>query len=81
VISVQTAVVHLAGALGTAVWAVLPAVAEWRYQEHGEQMPWYPSARLLRQAVAGDWTPVLCRAANELRAVSGKTARPGQAGA
>lgn len=55
VISVCTAVVHLAGALGKPVWILVPAVAEWRYLDRGEIMPWYPSARLFRQTVAGRW--------------------------
>ena len=55
VISVQTAVVHLAGALGKPVWVLVPSVAEWRYGERGESMPWYPSAKLFRQEVASNW--------------------------
>ncbi len=49
VISVCTAVIHLTGALGRPVWVLVPAVAEWRYLDHGEALPWYPSARLYRQ--------------------------------
>ena len=55
VVSVCTAVIHLAGALGKPVWVLVPAVAEWRYLDRGETLPWYPSARLFRQAVAGQW--------------------------
>jgi len=66
VISVQTAIVHLAGALGKPAWVMLPAVSEWRYLEHGETMPWYPSVQLLRQPRLGDWQPVIARAAQEL---------------
>ncbi len=66
VISVQTAVVHLAGALGKSAWAILPAVSEWRYLERGETMPWYPSVRLLRQSRLGDWQPVIARSAQDL---------------
>jgi ADP-heptose:LPS heptosyltransferase len=61
VISVQTATVHLAGALGKPVWVAIPAVAEWRYLEHGDTLPWYPSARLFRQDRPGEWGPVLDR--------------------
>ncbi len=66
VISVQTALVHLAGALGRPVWVVLRAASEWRYLERGEEMPWYPSVRLFRQQHAGDWAPVVARIAQEL---------------
>jgi hypothetical protein len=59
VVSVQTAVVHLAGALGTPVWALISAVPEWRYGREGSSMPWYPGARLFRQSVTGEWDDVL----------------------
>ena len=58
VISVQTTVVHLAGALGKPVWILVPSVAEWRYGERGESMLWYSSARLFRQERSGDWSRV-----------------------
>ena len=66
VISVQTALVHLAGALGKPVWVMVPAVPEWRYLQSGETMPWYPSVRLFRQARADDWEPVIDSVATEL---------------
>jgi hypothetical protein len=66
VISVQTAVVHLAGALGKPVWVMVPAVAEWRYLQSGVTMPWYPSVRLFRQSRADDWKPVIDSIATEL---------------
>src|SRR4029078_12221247 len=59
VISVQTALVHLAGALGRPVWAIIPARPEWRYGFSGTTMLWYPSARLFRQTMLNDWRPVL----------------------
>ncbi|MDB5808186.1 MAG: hypothetical protein JWN94_308 [Betaproteobacteria bacterium] len=59
VISVQTAVVHLAGALGTPAWVMLQAACEWRYGQHGESMPWYSSVRLFRQARQSEWNPVI----------------------
>jgi tetratricopeptide (TPR) repeat protein len=59
VISVTTAVVHLAGALGTPVWVLVPSSPEWRYLQRGSSIPWYPSARLFRQSRAGDWTEVI----------------------
>lgn len=58
VISVQTSVVHLAGALGKEAWVLVPRVPEWRYGNQGRDMPWYPSVRLFRQ-MSTDWTEVL----------------------
>lgn len=66
VISVCTAVVHLAGALGKEVWVLTPAIAEWRYQASGARMPWYPSARLFRQAHGESWDVVVGRVSSEL---------------
>ncbi len=59
VISVQTAVVHLCGALGKACWCMVPVVPEWRYGLTGDRMPWYPSVRLFRQASPNDWSNVI----------------------
>ncbi len=66
VISVCSTPVHLTGALGRPVWILVPAVAEWRYLEQGEHMPWYPSARLIRQTAGGDWQPVVQSVARDL---------------
>ena len=68
VISVQTAVVHLSGALGKAAWALIPHVPEWRYGAAGDSMPWYPAVRLIRQERAGDWEAVLRQVGGELEA-------------
>jgi tetratricopeptide (TPR) repeat protein len=68
VVSVTTTVVHLAGALGKPVWVLVPARPGWRYLLEGEAMPWYPSARLLRQSREGGWPAVISRAAGELAA-------------
>jgi tetratricopeptide (TPR) repeat protein len=66
VVSVCTAVVHLAGALGQRAWVLVPAMPEWRYLARGERMPWYPSVRLFRQARPLEWAPVVERVAARL---------------
>jgi hypothetical protein len=63
---VQTAVAHLAGALGRPAWVMVPVVPEWRYLLKGERLPWYPSLRLFRQAEAGQWRPTVERIIPEL---------------
>lgn len=59
VISVDSSVCHLAGALGAPVWTLLDAAPDWRWLQDRDDSPWYPTMRLFRQATAGDWTPVL----------------------
>lgn len=59
VITIQTAIFHLSGALGRPVWGMISDPPEWRYQQKGESLPWYPSARLFRQRTPGDWQQVL----------------------
>ncbi|MEI8378473.1 MAG: glycosyltransferase family 9 protein, partial [bacterium] len=61
VITVDTAVAHLAGALGKPVWILLPTPAEWRWYPYVETTPWYPSARLFIQKTPGDWDEVVGR--------------------
>jgi ADP-heptose:LPS heptosyltransferase len=68
-ISVDTSVVNLAGALGRPAWVLLPFLCDWRWRVDRYDTPWYPAARLFRQANIGDWTTVLddVRAALEQR--------------
>jgi len=67
VVSVCTALVHLAGALGRPAWVLVPAVPEWRYMREGERMPWYPSVTLLRQPRVWEWEGVVGQVAGLLR--------------
>jgi ADP-heptose:LPS heptosyltransferase len=66
VITVDTSVAHLAGSLGKPVWILLPVAVDWRWLLNREDSPWYPTARLFRQASAGDWDGVIARVGEEL---------------
>jgi hypothetical protein len=67
VISVDTAVAHLAGALGKPVVILLPHAADFRWMRRRDDTPWYPTARLMRQPSFGDWDSVIARLSDELR--------------
>ncbi|BAX61427.1 tetratricopeptide repeat protein [Burkholderia stabilis] len=69
VISVDTSVAHLAGALGRPVWVLLPRVPDWRWLLERDDCPWYPAATLFRQQQPGDWPTVVERVAGALDAV------------
>lgn len=89
VITVDTSVAHLAGALGRPVWLLLPKVPDWRWLLDREDTPWYPRTRLFRQTRFDDWSDVFERVAERLRevvaggpqALMGAHARAGSAGA
>ena len=68
VISVDTSVAHLAGALGKAVWVLLPLCPDWRWLIDRDDSPWYPTARLFRQPRIGDWDSVVERLRQDLAA-------------
>jgi len=70
VVSVQTALIHLTGALGAPCLVMVPHVPEWRYSPAFPEMPWYRSVTLLRQGPDRDWTPVIDRVAARLRGLS-----------
>ena len=67
VISVDTAVAHLAGAMGRPLWMLLPFAPDWRWTLDGETSPWYPTARLFRQTSLGDWDGAIARVGAELK--------------
>ncbi len=70
VITVDTSVAHVAGALGKPVWVILPWVTDWRWLLNREDNPWYPTMRLFRQKKGEDMTAVIARVAVELKAVA-----------
>jgi Flp pilus assembly protein TadD len=67
VLTVDTAVAHLAGALGKPALVLLPAAPDWRWMLRRDDSPWYRSVRLIRQEKAGDWSPALTRAFEALK--------------
>jgi tetratricopeptide (TPR) repeat protein len=71
VITADTALAHLAGALGVRVWVVLQAVPDWRWLTERADSPWYPTMRLFRQRTPGDWPEVFERVAAELAGIAG----------
>ncbi len=66
VVTTDTCIAHLAGAMGKPVWILLPHLADWRWMEEMETSPSYPTAKLLRQRVPGDWAGVVERAIGEV---------------
>jgi len=66
VITTDTCIAHLAGAMGKPVWILLPYLSDWRWMQNISATPWYPTARLLRQRAPGDWPELMERAANEV---------------
>lgn len=70
VITVDTMIAHLAGALNVPVWIMLPASADWRWMMGRSSSPWYPSARLFIQTEAGAWASVVCDIQQDLRTLA-----------
>ena len=68
VITSDSSIAHLAGALGVRIWVAIPVAADWRWLNEREDSPWYPTMRLFRQKRWGDWDEVFARMAGELAA-------------
>ena len=66
VITTDTSIAHLAGAMAKPVWILLPHLADWRWMQQTEASPWYPTARLFRQCTPGDWKKVIERVIKQL---------------
>ena len=74
-VAVDTAAVHIAGAVGISAWVATPYAADWRWERDGEGTRWYPTVRLFRQLAPGDWESVFARITAELpTAVAAKAA-------
>jgi hypothetical protein len=69
IITVDTMMAHLAGALGVPTWLLLHADADWRWMRGRHDTPWYPATRLYRQTRAGDWHPVIAAVRQDLDAL------------
>jgi ADP-heptose:LPS heptosyltransferase len=59
ILTIDTSIAHLAGALARPTWLLLPALPDWRWLLDREDSPWYPTVRLFRQPKAGDWQSVV----------------------
>jgi len=70
IVTVDTALAHLAGAMGRPTWCLLPFAPDWRWLLRRDESPWYPTLRLFRQAQRGDWAEVVERVRGELAALA-----------
>ena len=75
IISTDTSVPHIAGALGVPVWTLLRTRPDWRWLKDSEDTPWYPTMRLFRQKTEGDWDEVVERVVQELTKLMAKKKR------
>jgi tetratricopeptide (TPR) repeat protein len=78
VVTTDTCIAHLAGAMAKPVWILLPHLSDWRWMQQMETTPWYPTARLFRQRSPGDWAGVLERVTGELSELREARSRPAQ---
>ncbi|WP_020594091.1 tetratricopeptide repeat protein [Kiloniella laminariae] len=72
VVTVDTSIAHLAGALNVPTWILLPKTPDWRWLLNRNDSPWYPSMKLFRQSRRGNWTPVINEVINQLSRMSPK---------
>jgi ADP-heptose:LPS heptosyltransferase len=70
VVTCDTSIAHLAGALGRPVFVLLQRVSDWRFGLEGDLCPWYPSMRLIRQSRPGDWEEPMSRLCEALQRLS-----------
>jgi hypothetical protein len=71
ILTIDTMVAHLAGALGVRVWTMLHADCDWRWPKTGRQSIWYPTMTLFHQPRAGDWDGLLAEVIEELKQLAG----------
>lgn len=76
IISIDTAVAHLAGAMGKPVWTLLPFAPDWRWMLDRQDCPWYPTMKLFRQRKPDDWREVFARVEKELQKLAGNDGSP-----
>jgi hypothetical protein len=74
IVSVDTAVAHLAGAIGKPVWTLLPFFSEWRWMLDRDDSPWYPAMRLFRQPHDGGWEETIAMLVEEMRKIAADSA-------
>jgi len=70
IVTVDTAVAHLAGALARRAWVLVPSVPDWRWFDRRADSPWYPTLRLYRQDASGEWDTVIANMTDDLRMVA-----------
>jgi Tfp pilus assembly protein PilF len=78
IITSDTSIAHLAGALGAPVWLALSTAADWRWLQNRDDSPWYPTMRLFRQTRLDDWSTVFARMADELTALVTESRAPAE---
>jgi tetratricopeptide (TPR) repeat protein len=76
VITTDTCIAHLAGAMAKPVWILLPHLSDWRWMQQTETTPWYPTARLFRQSTPGDWAGLIGRVIKQLSVFHTSQQRP-----